>query len=86
MVIRKTLWLALRKQLIGDYGDLKHECEILLLNDPKIHIVACADGDFVHLTITYDPLDVALDIRKFHERSGRRHSLWSEKAVIVPLA
>lgn len=45
LVVRKTLWLALRKQLIGDYGNLDFECEVLLLNDPpKIHIVACATG------------------------------------------
>ncbi len=69
LVVRKTLWLALRKQLIGDYGNLDFECEVLLLNDPpKIHIVACATGDVVNVTITYNPLDIALDIRKTRER------------------
>ena len=86
LVIRKTLWLALRKQLTGDYGNLDFECEVLLLNDPKIHIVACADGDVVNVTITYNPLDIALDIRKSHETSGHRHSLRSKKVVNAPLA
>ena len=85
-MIRKTLWLALRKQLTGDYGNLDFECEVLLLNDPKIHIVACADGDVVNVTITYNPLDIALDIRKSREKGGHRHSLRSRKVVNAPLA
>ncbi|ADN50131.1 hypothetical protein [Vulcanisaeta distributa] len=86
LVVRKTLWLALRKQLIGDYGNLDFECEILLLNDPKIHIVACADGDVVNVTITYNPLDIALDIRKTRERGRRGRPLRGKKAINVPLA
>ena len=85
VVIRRTLWLALRKQLIGDYGDLSLECEVLLLNDPKMHIVACADGEFVKLTITYNPLDVALDIRKFHEKNEPGHSSRNVKVISIPL-
>ncbi len=86
MVIRKTLWLALRRQLTGDYGNLDFECEVLLLNDPKMHIVACADGDVVNVTITYNPLDIALDIRKTRERGRRERPLRSKKAINVPLA
>ncbi|GAB6947602.1 hypothetical protein JCM16161A_17320 [Vulcanisaeta sp. JCM 16161] len=86
IVIRKTLWLALRKQLTGEYGNLDFECEVLLLNDPKIHIVACADGDVVNVTMTYNPLDIALDIKKTHERGRRERSLRSRKVMNVPLA
>ncbi|WP_054842768.1 hypothetical protein [Vulcanisaeta distributa] len=86
LVIRKTLWLALRRQLTGDYGNLDFECEVLLLNDPKMHIVACADGDVVNVTITYNPLDIALDIRKTRERGRRERPLRSKKAINVPLA
>ncbi len=88
LVVRKTLWLALRKQLIGDYGNLDFECEVLLLNDPQDSHCACADGgDVVNVTITYNPLDIALDIRKTRERGGRRgRPLRGKKAINVPLA
>ncbi|ADY01789.1 MAG: hypothetical protein ACP5GZ_05935 [Vulcanisaeta sp.] len=86
IVIRKTLWLALRKQLTGDYGNLDFDCEVLLINDPKIHIVACTDGDAVNVTITYNPLDIALDIKKTRERGKREHSPRSKRVVNAPLA
>ena len=84
-MIRKTLWLALRKQLTGDYGNPSLECEVLLLNDPKMHIVACAYGDVVHVTITYNPLDIALGVRKSREKGGSRYSLRGGEVVNLPL-
>lgn len=81
IVIRRTLWLALRKQLIGDYGNINTDCEILLLKDPNIHMVACTDGDYVHLTITYNPLDIIMDIRK-----SQKAKIGSKHTLNVPLA
>ena len=85
ITIGKTLWLALRKQLTGNYGSLDFDCEVLLLNDPKIHIVACADGDMVNVTITYNPLDIALDIRRSHDGNRREHSSRSKRVLNAPL-
>jgi len=49
------LWLVLKKFLTGDYGKLDVNCEIILLKEPSIHIVACSDGSYVNVTITYNP-------------------------------
>jgi hypothetical protein len=80
VVMRRMLWLALRKQLIGDYGNLDTDCEVLLLKDPIIHIVACADDDYVNVTITYNPLDIVTDIRKSQKTRAR-----SKYVLDVPL-
>ncbi|WP_054853778.1 hypothetical protein [Vulcanisaeta distributa] len=90
IVISKTLWMALKKQLIGDYNgneyhSLNYNCEVILINNPKMHIVACANDDVVNVTITYNPLDVALDIRRSRERGGRRYSTRSRRIVHMPL-
>jgi hypothetical protein len=70
------LWLALKKFLIGDYGNLDVNCEIILLKEPSIHIVACSDGDYVNVTITYNPLDIVTDIRRSRIIKARnRHVL-----------
>ncbi|BDR92283.1 hypothetical protein [Vulcanisaeta souniana] len=86
ITIKRALWLALKKQLIGDYGNLDFNCEALLLEDPKIHIVACADGDNVNLTITFNPLEIALDLKKSRENAKRIHEIADlGKKINVPL-
>ncbi len=86
ITIKRTLWLALKKHLMDNYGDLDFNCEVLLLEDPKIHIVACVDGDNVNLTITYNPLEIALDIKKSHESIKRAREITDlGKKINVPL-
>ncbi len=81
----RILWLALRKQLIGDYGSQESDCEVLLLNNPKIHIVACADGDTVRVTITYNPLDIVLNIRRSRARARHKRTLMGSNVIAMPL-
>ena len=86
ITIKKTLWLALRKQLTGEYGNIDLDCEIILLKEPRIHITACADGDNVNVTITYNPLEIVLDIRRAQQKRRRRKMPRREMALDVPLA
>lgn len=73
--MRRILWLAIRKQLLGDYGDLNNKCEAILLNNPRLYIVVCIDEEdeeYVRLTIKYNPLDVAKDVGLSMRRKIRK--------------
>lgn len=75
--IRRELWLALRKQLLNDYGDLDNECEAILLTDPRLYIIACIDDEdpeYEELTIKYNPLDIALDLYLDRHYGGKLSS------------
>ncbi|WP_084019955.1 hypothetical protein [Vulcanisaeta thermophila] len=80
--MRRVLWLAIRKHLVGDYGDLSSKCEAILIKDPRLYIIACVDdeyGEYVRLTIKYNPLDVAHNVMR--NRNVRRRA----RSFVIPI-
>jgi hypothetical protein len=57
VVIRRLTWLALRSVLGTPYR-VYNNCELVLIQEPRVHIRACVDGEWVRLVITYEPLEV----------------------------
>jgi len=63
VVIKRLTWLALRSVLGTPYR-VYNNCELVLIKEPRVHIRACVDGEWVRLVITYEPLEVAAWARR----------------------
>jgi hypothetical protein len=63
VVIRRLTWLALRSRL-GEPTTLDRDCEVFIIKEPRVHIRACVDGEWVRLVITYEPLEVVAWARR----------------------
>ncbi len=63
VVIRRLMWLALRSRLGTPYR-VHNNCELVLIQEPRVHIRACTEGEWVRLVITYEPLEVVTWARR----------------------